>query len=165
MSDMVDIDWNGFIKQCCENYPFESCAFLFAKMPFRNVEEWFVFPVDNVAEDKTKRWIPDKKQMQQVKRKAKQLQLTKIGNVHSHPLPEDFKELSNSEQEELIYYHNQPSDTDLKYARKHNDIIRGILVVDDVAVYAHCFHDQYGNKSEDIYLNGVNHRELILEVS
>lgn len=164
MSDMVDIHWNGFIKQCCDNYPNESCAFLFAKIPFRMVEEWYVFPVDNVAEDKTERWIPDKKQMAKVKKKAKELGLTKIGNIHSHPLPKVRQELSASQKEKLIKYHNQPSDTDLKYARKHNDVVRGVLVVDDKIVYAHCFHDQYGERLPDLYLNGINSREIVLEV-
>lgn len=164
MSNIVDIEWNSFIKQCCKNYPMESCAFIFAKTPFRNTEQWYVFPVDNVAEIKTERWIPDKKQMVRIKKEAKKLELTKIGNIHSHPLPYDFKELSYSQREEIIAYHNQPSDTDLKYARKYNDIVKGILVVDDTTVYAHCFHDQFGNKLPDLYLNGINSREIVLEV-
>jgi len=163
MSDMIDINWNNFLKICCENYPNESCALLFAKIPFRMVEEWYVFPVDNVSENKTKRWIPDKKQMQQVKRLAKKQGLTKIGNIHSHPIPINYNEIFGT-LEEAIDHANSPSDLDLKYAQRFNDIIRGILVVDNKAVYAHCFHDQYGNKSEDIYLNGVNNREIILEV-
>jgi len=163
MSDMIDIQWNNFLKICCDNYPEESCAFLFARTPFKLVEEWYVFPVDNVAQDKTKLWIPDKKQLQKVKRWAKANGLTKIGNIHSHPA--NLEGLSESEKEKHIEFHNNPSDTDLKYARKHNDVVRGILVVDDKGVYAHCFHDQFGNKLSDIYLNGVNSREIVLEVT
>lgn len=164
MSDMVDIEWNNFLKICCEDYPEESCAFLFARTPFRLVEEWHVFPVDNVAQDKTKLWIPDKKQLQKVKKWAKVNGLTKIGNIHSHPLPKDFEDLSTSERERIIEHHNQPSDADLKYARKHNNIVKGILVVDDKGIYAHCFHDQFGEPLPDLYLNGINSREIVLDV-
>ena len=129
MSDMVDIDWNNFIKIACENHPKESCAFLFAKTPFQITEKWFVFPVDNVSDSPLESWVPDKKQMQQVKRKAKKAGLTKIGNVHSHPLPDNFKNLAIDAQEKTIEYFKQPSEMDLKFASKHNDIVRGILVV------------------------------------
>ena len=164
MSDMVDIEWNKFIKICCDNYPDESCAFLFAKTPFQITEKWFVYPVDNIAEDKSERWIPDRKQMQRVKRLAKKQGFTKIGNIHSHPVPSNFKDLALDAQEKTIDYFNQPSEMDLKYACKVNDIVRGILVVDNKAVYAHCFHDQFGVPLPDLYLNGVNQHEIVLDV-
>lgn len=163
MNDMIDIDWNDFLKICCENYPNESCALLFAKIPFRIVESWYVFPVDNISKNKTREWIPDKKQMQIAKRKAKKLGLTRIGNIHSHPIPINYKEIFGN-KEKAINHADSPSDMDLKYAQRFNDIVRGILVVDDKAVYAHCFHDQFGKQLPDLYLNGVNHREIALEV-
>ena len=163
MSDTIDIDWNNFLKICCKNYPNDSCAFLFAKIPFRMVEEWHVFPVDNISENKTREWIPDKKQMQQVKRRAKKQGLTNIGNIHSHPIPINYKEIFGT-KEKAINHANSPSGMDLKYACKFNDVVRGILVVDDKVVYAHCFHDQFGERLPDLYLNGVNHREIVLEV-
>jgi hypothetical protein len=160
MSDMVDIEWNGFLKICCDNYPNESCGMLYAKTPFQITEKWFVFPVDNVAEDKTKEWQPDKKQLAKVKKKAKELGLTRIGNIHSHPFPKDAKRIDDN-----IEYLRHPSKMDLKYAQKFNDIVRGILVVDDKTVYGHLFHDQFGIPLPDLYLNGVNHREIVLEVT
>lgn len=163
MSDMVDIHWNGFIKQCCTNYPRESCAFLFAKIPFRMVEEWHVFPVDNIADDKQHHWQPDKKQMVKFKKKAKELGLTRIGNIHSHPIPKNYEEIFGS-KEEAIEHANYPSDEDLKYAKRYNDIVRGILVVDDKVVYAHCFHDQFGVSLPGLYLSGINSRKIVMEV-
>ena len=153
MKRMIDIHWNGFIEQCYNSYPEECCAFLFARKPFSNSEEWFVFPVTNVAEDKRKGWVPDKKELQKVKKKAKEMGLTRIGNIHSHPLPEG----ANAD-ENIIEFMRHPSEIDLKYARRHNDIIRGILVVDNERVYAHMFHDQFGEPI-DIYVYGINHRD------
>lgn len=158
MQRMIDIHWNGFIKICCNKYPEESCGILFAKKPFSDPEEWYVFPVDNIAVDKTKEWQPDKKQLQKVKKKAKELGLTRIGNIHSHPLPKDAKPI-----EDNIEYMRYPSGKDLKYAKRWNDIIRGILVVDKKAIYSHLFHDQFG-EPVDLYLNGVNSREIVLDV-
>jgi len=163
MSDMIDIEWNNFLKICCTSYPDESCAFLFAKTPFRITEKWFVFPVDNIATDKQHHWQPDKKQMVKVKKKAKALGLTKIGNIHSHPIPMNYEEIFGT-KEKAIEHANSPSDDDTRYAQRFNDIVRGILVVDDKAVYAHCFHDQFGEQLPDLYLNGINHRWIILEV-
>ena len=54
-----------------------------------DVEKWFVFPVDNVSDNPKVEWRPDKNQMVKVKLQSKKLGLTKIGNVHSHPVPED----------------------------------------------------------------------------
>ena len=164
MSDMIDIEWNNFLKICCDNYPEESCAFLYAKIPFHITEKWFVFPVDNVAEDKKEGWLPDKKQMAKIKRKARFLGLTKIGNIHSHPLPENFKDFDTSSREKIIDYHKQPSDVDLKYAKKYNNIVRGILVIDSKRIYAYCFHDQFGEPLSHIYLNGVNHRDVEIDI-
>lgn len=154
MQRKIDIHWNGFIKQCCDNYPGESCGILFAKKPFSDPEEWFVFPVDNIAEDKTKEWQPNIKQLRRVKKKAKELGLTRIGNIHSHPLPEGAEPI-----EDNIEYMRHPSGGDLQYAKRWNDIVRGILVVDKKAVFAHLFHDQFG-ESIDLYLNGVDFRQI-----
>lgn len=147
---LIQIHWNGFIKQCCEKYPEECCAFLFANKPFSKTEEWFVFPVDNIIEDKTQRWKPDWKQLQKIKREAKEKKLTKIGNIHSHPLPKTAKPIDNN-----IEYMRHPSPLDLRYARKHNDTIRGILVVNKTAVLGFLFHDQFG-EPVDLYLNGLD---------
>lgn len=163
MSDMVDIEWNNFIKICCDNYPNESCSILYAKSPFQKIEDWFVFPIDNIAKNKKNHWQYDKKQLQHVKGRAKKLGLTRIGNIHSHPIPKNYYELFGS-LEKAINHASPPSDDDLKYAKRYNDIVRGILVVDDKAIYAHCFHDQFGNVL-DLYLEGVNRREIVLEVA
>ena len=163
MSDMIDIEWNNFLKRCCDNYPNESCAFLFAKTPFRITERWFVFPVDNVAKDKQQQWQPDREQLAKIKKKSKELGLTRIGNIHSHPIPKNYEEIFGS-KEEAIEHAKYPSDEDLKYAKRYNDIVRGILVVDSKAIYEHTFHDQFGVPLPDLYLNGVNQREIVLDV-
>jgi proteasome lid subunit RPN8/RPN11 len=134
----VTVEWNGFIKICCEAYPEERAAFLYADKPFSGEERWTAFPVKNVSEDPENSWIPDKKDMARIKREAKKLKLTQIGNVHSHPFLESFT------GEDL----KQPSDVDLRFARRFNDTIRGILVVDKTHVYDIYWHDQFNNQIE-----------------
>ena len=132
------------MSQAVKNYPNESCAFLFADKPFSEQEDWHVFPIKNISETPTESWIPDKKEMLKVKAKAKKLKLTKIGNIHSHPIHQgDCISL-----EDLIQEYKQPSNVDLKFARKFNDTIRGIIVVGKDAIYEQHFHDQYGNTVE-----------------
>jgi hypothetical protein len=147
MATNILIHWNGFLTECCENYPNESCAFLFASTPYGGVadrgEEWWVWSVKNIAENPQERWIPEKKEMQKVKNVAKKLKLTKIGNIHSHPI---HQAETPTTLEDIIEDTKIPSDLDLKFARKHNDIIRGIIVAGKDAIYTVYFHDQYGRE-------------------
>ncbi len=145
---LVTINWNEFLKMCCTNYPNESCAFLFAEKPFSEFEKWHVFPVANNSSDPTNSWIPDKSQMAKVKKKARAFGLTKIGNIHSHPIPFDLlhKVPSPGEEFDIVREASLPSELDLKFARKFNDTIRGILVVGPDAIYHQYFHDQFGKQ-------------------
>lgn len=140
----IEIHWNGFIKLACEAYPKEACAMLYAKKPFATDQEWFVFPIKNVHPNPEEGWIPDKAELSKLKQKTDKMGLVKIGNVHSHPYTtaDDDK---------------NPSDTDLKFARKFNDIVRGILVVDNEGIYGHCWHDKFGN---EIYLSVTETRSV-----
>jgi len=62
--------------------------------------------------------------------------LVQIGNIHTHPYNKD----KDIEGQFL------PSDVDLSFARRFNNIIRGIIVVDNKAIYGIKFHDKFGNK-------------------
>lgn len=164
MRESIEMAWNGFIQHACNSYPEEACALLYARTPFKEGEEWHVFPVPNSAPDKERGWTFDKKQMKKIKRAAKKEQLTRIGNIHSHPIPKEHSQLTVTEQEAIIDHINQPSERDIKYAQRFNDIVRGILVVGKDAVYAHCFHDQFGTIIEDIYLEGINKRTIQMDI-
>ena len=107
------IVWNGFLKAAVENYPNESCAFLFSHAPYTDHEEWWVFPVKNVSENPREEWIPDKKEMLKVKKEARTLGFVKIGNIHTHPYPKN-KKYDEDFMKEFI----QPSNKDLMYARE-----------------------------------------------
>lgn len=131
---------NGFLKQAVENYPNESSGSLFTKNPYTPREVWYVFPVKNVSEDKRNSWKPDKDDMQRVKNKAKKLGLIKIGNVHTHPYPNHDWEGSTVED------NMRPSNADLKFAQKFNDLVRIIWVVTDGAFLQSFVHDKYGNE-------------------
>lgn len=140
----MKINWNGFLKHAVKEYPNEVCGFLFSKKPYHTEEEWFVFPIKNISETPEDEWIPDRKEMLKAKAKAIKLGLVKIGNVHSHPyqfmVGEEYDE---RKMQEIIH----PSELDLKFARKFNDIIRIIVCVSDKAVVYDCFiHDKFGNK-------------------
>lgn len=130
------IIWNGFHKYAMHKYPEEVCAFLYSDKPFEDDGKWFIFRIKNVAEDKRNSWVPDKKEMRQIKKKATNLKLIKIGNIHSHPIINDIF------VEELL----KPSEVDLKFAKRFNDIIRGIVVVSEDTVYGTQFHDMFGRK-------------------
>ncbi len=152
----IKMHWNNFLSLCCKQYPKESCAMLYSKRPFSRQEEWFVFPIRNVHENPEEGWIPDKKELAKLKKETEKLDLVKIGNVHRHPLPrkEEFGDYIVGNKRLIDFYDEvdmweefgSPSEIDLKYARKFNDIIRGILVVDDLGVYHSVWHDKFGNK-------------------
>ena len=136
------IYWNEFLKHAIHEYPKEVCAFMFSKKPYSEDEEWHVFTVKNVADNPEEAWIPDKKEMLKVKAKATKLGMVKIGNVHTHPY---WKELGNfdiDKMKEII----QPSEKDLHFARKFNDVVRIIACVDDKYAYGTYVHDKFGNK-------------------
>ena len=135
------IHWNGFLKHAVEECPKEVCAFLFAKQPYSKNEEWYVFSVKNVAEDPVGAWIPDKKEMLKVKSKATKMGIVKIGNVHTHPYYEEWLPFDIDKMNEII----QPSDKDLHFARKFNDVVRIIVCVDNKSVYGAYVHDKFGN--------------------
>lgn len=136
------IRWNGFLKHAIGEYPKEACAFLFSKQPYSEKEEWFVFVVKNIADDPVGAWIPDKKEMLKVKAKATKMGLVKIGNVHTHPYWKELGIYNEDKMQEII----KPSEKDLHFARKFNDIIRIIICVDDKSVYDVFVHDKFGNK-------------------
>jgi len=135
---MIRINWNGFLEICCKQYPKEACAMLYAKRPFSSnpAQEWFVFPIKNVHNSPKDGWMPDNKELARTKKIADEQGMVKIGNIHSHPM---------MQQDDDIDDLGKPSDTDLQFARKFNDIIRGILVTDGGEVLAISWHDKFGN--------------------
>jgi len=160
MTEIKKIHWNGFLKHCIDQYPKEACGFLFSKMPFSLEEEWYVFSVENISKNPLEQWIPHKKGMGQVKNKAVKMGLVKIGNIHTHPYPEGEK-ITNDVIEDFLL----PSPEDLRFARKHNDIVRGIIVCDKEHNYAILFHDKFGNNLKIIatgitYYTGIEPKEL-----
>ncbi len=134
MLTKIGIHWNGFLEIARKEYPKEACAFLFSKQPYSLEEEWFVFPVKNISDRPEKSWIPERRDMIKAKNKAIKLGLTHIGNIHTHPY--------NNKGD--IDYQFLPSGLDLKFARRFNNIIRGILVVDKTVIYGIKFHDKFG---------------------
>ena len=136
----IQIKWNGFFKKAIDGLPNEVCAFLYAKNIYSDKEEWFVFEIENVSENPEEEWIPSKKDMAKIKRQADKLGLIKIGNVHTHPYFED------DDLDKLDEY-VKPSEKDLWYAKKFNDLIRIILLVKkDGGIMNSFVHDKFGNK-------------------
>lgn len=129
------IYWNNFLETITQHSRSkqESCAWIFAEIhqyPNRYDDIWYVFEVKNdglkyfgETREEAMRYSfrPNKKDFEKVKRKARKLKLTRIGNVHTHVV-------IGNDIEELEYQLN-PSETDLLYARKFNDIIRAVIVV------------------------------------
>ena len=134
---------NGLVKHACDSWPNEVCGFLFSSGPYSLDEEWYFFPVSNDSMDPENEWIPNRKDMLAVKAKAMKMGLTKIGNIHSHPFHGLWDET-----------HFLPSAKDLTFARRFNDIIRGIVVVGQSGLYDIKFHDKFGKRIE-INIEGV----------
>lgn len=136
------IEWNGFletiVKRSREKQ--ESCAWIFADM---KKDIWNIMEVENIGlKNKSieHTFAPDKKDFARVKRLARKNRWTRVGNIHTHVV--------RTKREAL--YQLRPSEADLKYARKYNDIIRGIIVVQFTnsqikgKIYGIIWIDQYG---------------------
>lgn len=147
------INWNGFLETIIDQSRSkqESCAWIFA-----NIKDdiWEILEVKNIGlKGRSIRdtFAPDKKDFAEVKRKARKLRLTRIGNVHTHVV------IGNDKNE--MEYQFRPSEPDLQYAKKFNDVIRAVIVVNFTdekrfgKIYGIIWFDQYGKilKKEKYY--------------
>ena len=149
-AERIKIHWQGFLKHAVEEHPKEAAGFLFSRKPYSSEEEWYVFTVKNASDDPCNSWFPDRKDMQRIKAKAIRMGLVKIGNVHTHPYPPQIpfneEELSNLLKPSTPDNKAVPEGfSDLDFARKFNDVIRGILVVNNDTIYGCKWHDKFGN--------------------
>jgi proteasome lid subunit RPN8/RPN11 len=140
---IMKITWNGFLEECMKAYPNEICGPLFSKKPYSKEEEWTVYQVKNIRENKTVGWRWDKKDLVKVKKLAIKEGLTLIGNVHNHPVNGNKREID---------FQMAPSKEDLKFARKYNDIIRIIIVNGKEVIHGIYCHDKFG---EEIHIEGL----------
>lgn len=141
----MKIHWNGFIRKAIEEYPREICGFLFSSKPYSSDEEWFVFHVKNISKTPLIAWEPDRNEMHKVKAKAIKMGLTKIGNVHSHPYPKNL-----GSDSAFFNEHIKPSETDLNFARRHNDIVRIIILVNSKYWLNTLVHDKFGKEIKNL---------------
>ena len=133
----IKIQWIDFIEVALNAYPEEACGFLFSDAPYGILKEnWVVFPVKNISPTPLQAWKPDQAELRIVKQRAREMELTLLGNIHTHPFDK------NRSVDELLL----PSDIDLSYAKRYNDTIRGIMVVDNETVYGIRFHDKFGQE-------------------
>jgi len=149
-SKLTIINWNGFLETIIKKKRInqESCAWIFVDM---ENDEWNIIEIKNVGlkgVNKRYSFAPDKKDFAKAKRLAKKNEWTRIGCIHTHVV----------ENKREAYYQMRPSEADIKYAKKFNDIIRGIIVVqfDDPKkegkIYGMIWLDQYGTILErEIY--------------
>jgi len=138
----------------------ESCGWMFIDRPFCSDHRVFLYPVKNMGRkgfSTFESFAPDKREFQRVKEVAKKMGLTRVGNVHTHVIVSSY---IAEEHEELPYVDNWeelieskvhlPSKDDLRFARRFNDILRGVITVffskdgEKGQIYARVFHDQFG---------------------
>jgi hypothetical protein len=148
----MKIDWHGFLDEVVkpERSKQESCAWMFSEKPFSPDDVVHVVEVTNVGlkkagNDISRTFAPDKKEFQKIKLEARRAGYTRIGNIHTHVV-------LGARDAKAIAAERGPSDTDLTYARRFNDVVRAVIVV----VYAEegkpgvidgvFWHDQYGQK-------------------
>jgi len=135
MTSIKKIHWQGFLKYAVAEFPKEACGILYSTKPYSSVEEWYVFIVKNIADDPLHHWRPDLKEFREIKKTAKARKLTHIGNIHTHPHNPQWEDTRDEAK---------PSDEDLSFAKRYNDIIRGIIVVDKAVILEYNWHDQFG---------------------
>lgn len=148
------MEWNGFLDSVCnpENGDQEIVAWLFSTSPYGSDERWIVYevkavPVDFDGDGFAEGWKPDKKDFARVKRQARKEELTKIGNIHTHPSGPRWSKVG-------FYGSLLPSDVDLKFMRKFDQTVRGVISVEywpetyrseaKAEILGILFHDQYG---------------------
>jgi len=148
---MIKIEWNGFLEKVTKKSRIkqESCAWIFSENPFSSDDTWHVFEVKNIGlkdYGADFSFAPDKNDFQRIKKLARKMKLTRIGNIHTHNvIGLNMREVDAQ---------REPSDLDLKYARRYNDIIRGIIVVvfpnkkENGKIHDIIWHDQYGHISD-----------------
>ena len=147
------IRWHGFLRDVLnpENEDHELCAWLFSTHPYAADEEWHVMRVKEIPKDWDgdgfyEGWAPDKKDLDRVKKIARSKGWTPIGTIHTHPVGPSWCEKENVTK--AIIAESAPSEVDLKFQRRFNQIIRGILVVNyfekPPKIEAVIWHDQYG---------------------
>ena len=146
----MKIVWNNFLNIAKREFPKEACALLFSSKPYSKDEKWIVAPLRNVAKEPENNWYPDRFEVLEKKKAANKLELTRIGNIHSHTA------LNKKE----IKLQSGPSKVDLTYARRFNDVIRGIVVVSDKGVEKILFHDKFGRK---VNIRGNNGKSLFIQ--
>jgi len=158
------IHWHGFIDEVLrpENAEKELAAFLFSEQPYTKSEQWHVLQVKNIGlkGDTFGGWAPDRNHMQRLKAYAKRQKWTKLGNIHTHPLSKKYADAGYADDIDTA---QTPSETDLKFAAKFNDIVRGIIVVDWYSEPPRIpiihFHDKYGRT---IFTMGSSPSSLVL---
>jgi len=148
MMRKAKIEWNGFMDIAMSSSPNEACAFLYSSGPYFTPEIWRVYPIRNVSETAEHEWKPHLKDYKKVKERAAKNKFIELGNIHTHPYDKDWGDV----EEQLM-----PSDTDLKYALQYRSMVRGIMVVDNDAIYGIRFHDPWGREidisiEEDVVL-------------
>jgi len=147
------ISWNNFLGMCRKEYPKEACGVLYSDKPYSDEESWIIFPITNVDQNPEEGWYFDSKELQKIKNQAKKRKLVRIGNVHTHCILEGEKF-----SEEFF----EPSDTDLKFAQKYRDVVRGIVVLDDKEIKGMKFHDMFGNMSRIYFIKKEKKKEVKL---
>ena len=132
--------FNGFMKIAVEAYPNEAVAMLYTNKPYGGKEEeWYLFPIVNTSEHPSDSWTTTSKEISRVRKEAHKLGLTKLGNIHTHPHWEGH----DIEDEKL------PSESDLAYAKKYNDIVGGIWVIGKGAFFQSYLHDIHGKEIQE----------------
>lgn len=159
------IDWHGFLDIIVlpERSKQESCAWLFSESPFSPFDTVHAVEVKNVGlksheYDLNTSFAPDKKDFAKVKKAAKESKYTRLGNVHTHVVvgtdPKGNVDMAKIELQ------RGPSEDDLKFARKFNDVIRGVIVVvfnkpgETGVIDSVVWHDQFG-KELDLNMEAV----------
>jgi hypothetical protein len=142
---MMHIDWHCFLNNCLYDYPKQYIGILYSENPFSTNDKWHVLEVKNNHTKPEMDFLPDSKDLTNLKFRTKQLKLTKIGVIHSHPYPENTPFFIKTIQELL-----QPTQTDIENAIRYNDLINCIIVCNKKEILGMRFFRPFTNEEFDI---------------
>ena len=138
---MVTLYLKDFLEHAKRVYPEEACGFLYSTGPYCSDENWYIKILDNASENPDHSFTFYTKEVNKVRKWAKDRRFIKIGNIHTHPVTKNsFKNMP------MLKYHLLPSKIDIKAAQKFSDVVRIIVCINKSKFLGIRLHDKFGKK-------------------
>ena len=141
----MEIDWHCFLENCLHDYPKQYVGFLYSENPYSKNEKWHILDIKNNHPNPEIDFLPDSKELSDLKFRTKKLRWYKIGLIHSHP-SKDIPPTNKILIEQLL----QPTKSDIDNAIRYNDLFDGIVVCTKKEILGMRFFRPFTNEEFDI---------------